>query len=361
MKENDNINLSVFDLKNKKENQIKPKRIEWLNFFSKGFIVQSINNEYKNKNFKIKKHNNNSQIKRNIIPRNLTTIILNQEFKSNINNSNLSSKKTNFSLLINDEEDKNKLFISNKSNIKEILTERNNKNINNKKEIINMCKSYTDRKDNSVKNKKYNKTENQIKEKKINNYTSRYTQQRIKMNTKIILKKDIHSPLLNYLDSINKNKNKNLFNLTNNNYNNKALNKNNYNINSNSKINLNLTNIENNNTENKKHKYKYSKSIKEIKINNINIIEIQKHMVEGRKFKNHKKSHGYNNDYKGEMREYSFDDEEEEKVTLTDRKKIISFSEICNPANNYMTNNKKDLNEFFDEITKKKKTKTKIN
>ena len=164
MKESDNINLSLFELKNKKENQIKPKRIEWLNFFSKWFIVQSINNEYKNKNFKIKKHNKNSQIKRNIIPRNLTTIILNQEFKSNINNSNLSSKKTNFSLLINDEEDNNKLFIKNKSNIKKIMTERNNKSINNKKEIINMCKSYTDRKDNSVKNKTYNKTENQIKE-----------------------------------------------------------------------------------------------------------------------------------------------------------------------------------------------------
>ena len=370
MNENQNINLSEIELKNMKENQIKPKRIEWLNFFSKGFIVQSINNGYKNENIKIKKSNKKKlQIKRNIIPRNLTTIILNQEIsnKSNINSSNLSSKKTDFSLLISDEKDKNKLYTSYISNIKNILTEQNYNKINNKKKIINENKNLTEKKDIkknkhcSVKNSKNIKHEkNQIKEKKTNN-NNKNKHKSIKMNSKIILKKDIHSPLLNYLDYIKKNANKNIFNLINNK---QSLNKkDNNNINSNSKISLNISiNQENNGNKNKnkRNKYKLSKSIKEIKINNINLIEVQKYMLEGRKFKNNKNSYGYNgynNDYKGEIGDYTFDDEEEEKLSCTDRKNIITFSDIYNPINNFMTGNKKELNELYDEIIKKKENK----
>ena len=355
---NDSINIPIIESINNKEKQKNPKRIEWLNIFSKGFIVQSIDNNYKNQNIKIKAYNKKTLNKRNIIPRNLTTIFFNKGIKSNISNSNLSSKKTNFSLVINDEDDcynKNKLLIANISNINKNFTERiikkenikkNNEKNNHtyKKEIKN--------KNNSVRIIKYNKPEkNTIKDKKINNcnynkYT--YKHKSIKMNSKISLKKDIHSPLLNYLDSINKKVNKNnkkVLNKTNNNY-----------INSYSKSGLNLSTYKDNNNnknKNKKPKYRYSKSIKEIKINNINLIEIQKYMIEGRKFKKQKNLYGHNNDSR-EIIDYTFDDDDEEeendKLTITERNNIIAFSDICNPTNNYMTNNKNELNDFFGEI-----------
>ena len=37
--------------------KVKLKRIEWLNVFAKGFVVESINNNYKNENITIKKNN----------------------------------------------------------------------------------------------------------------------------------------------------------------------------------------------------------------------------------------------------------------------------------------------------------------
>ena len=352
-----------------------PKRKEWLNYFSKGFIVQSINNGCKNEKIKFKKNNEKLQIKADIIPINLTTIILNEEIQSNknksyINNSNLSSTKTSYSLLINDEEDKNKLCVSSNSNIKDILTERNNKYLNNNiKEKINKKINFTDKKAikknkfGSVKNIKYIQQyeKKQIKEKRINYYNKKNGHKSIKMNSKIKLKKEINSPLLNYLDYIKKNENNDILNLTNNKNNNKNLNKQDNSINnSNSKIKLNLSiNKENNNnkSKSKKYKYKYSKSIKEIKINNLNVIELQKYMLEGRKFKNNNNSYiynGYNNDYKGEIGDYSFDDEEE-KISLTDRKNIITFSDICSPINNYTTSNKNELNELFEIMKKKRK------
>ena len=43
----------------------KFKRIEWLNLFSKGFVVESINNNYKNENIIINRINKISSQKRN--------------------------------------------------------------------------------------------------------------------------------------------------------------------------------------------------------------------------------------------------------------------------------------------------------
>lgn len=361
MNNKDEIKISEIDLENEKENQIKPKKIEWLNIFSKGFIVESINNNYKNQNVNIKKHKNSS-IKRNIIPRNFPTFIFKQGFTSNFNNSNLSSRKTNFTLLINDEEDfkdKNKLLssISNISNINDNYTERNNKKDNCKKEIINnKKKNYTDKKEiktnksNSVKNMKLAiPQKNLIKDKKIINYKNNNNNaQKNKRNTKIKIKKDIHSPLLNYLES-NKNKNPIIFNLINNKNNNKTLGKINNNTNINSYKDTKLSK-----TEKKKHKIRYSKSIKEIKINNVSLIEIQRCMIEGRKFKNQNNRYGYNNDYKGDLGDYSFDnDENEDKFTISERNNRIALSDICNPMNSYMTNNKNEINAFLEEIIKK--------
>ena len=87
-------------------------------------------------------------------------------------------------------------------------------------------------------------------------------------------------------------------------------------------------------------------------------------MLEGRKFKNNKNSYGYNdynnNNYKGEIGDYTFDDKEEENMSLTDRKNIITFSDICNPINNYITNNKNELNEVFEIMKKKENKKNKL-
>ena len=76
-------------------------------------------------------------------------------------------------------------------------------------------------------------------------------------------------------------------------------------------------------------------------------------MIEGRKFKKQKNLYGHNNDSR-EIIDYTFDDdddeEENDKLAITERKNIIAFSDICNPTNNYMTNNKNELNDFFGEI-----------
>ena len=193
------------------------------------------------------------------------------------------------------------------------------------------------------------------------------------MNTKISLKKDIKSPLLNYLEKANKNLNQSYFNSINNkNKNIRYVNENSNtgNPNNNQKQkenNTNRENIDRNSGESemnnrKKNKIRYSKSIKEIKINNINLIEIHKYMIEGRKFKSRKKKYNYifNNSYKEEMGDYSFDDEEEDKLIMSERKNIISFSEICSSTNNYMTN-KKGFNKFFGKSIKNKKDNIKFN
>lgn len=364
-----------------KDKQKKPKRIEWLNVHSKGFIVQSLNNNYKNQNIKIKKPNKKIKNTKNIVPIKLTNSISKKGIKSNISNSNYSSKKTNFTFIIDDEEDfynKNKPLISSLNN----LNSRNNNKIEKlKKEIIKTDKKIKNinkeekklYKNNSVKYISY------IKQDKIgvktteNKKNKQYNHKSIKMNAKISLKKDINSPLLNYLEKANKNLNQSYFNSINN--------KNKKYADENSNIrNPNKNQKENNNRENldksfdknsdknemnkgKRKKIRYSKSIKEIKINNINLIEIHKYMIEGRKFKSRKNNYNYmfNNSYKEEMGDYSYDyEEDKDKLIMSERKNIISFSEICSSTNNYMTN-KKEFNKFFGESMKNKQNTIKFN
>lgn len=375
--------LSDKNILKSKDKQKKPKRIEWLNVHSKGFIVQSLNNNYKNQNIKIKKPNKKIKNAKNIVPIKLTNSISKKGIKSNISNSNYSSKKTNFTFIIDDEEDfynKNKPLISSLNN----LNSRNNNKIEKlKKEIIKTDKKIKNinkeekklYKNNSVKYISY------IKQDKIgvkimeNKKNKQYNHKSIKMNAKISLKKDINSPLLNYLEKANKNLNQSYFNSINNKNKNKKYADENSNIrnpNKNQKENNNRENLDksfdknsdkNEMNKGKRKKIRYSKSIKEIKINNINLIEIHKYMIEGRKFKSRKNNYNYmfNNSYKEEMGDYSYDyEEDKDKLIMSERKNIISFSEICSSTNNYMTN-KKEFNKFFGESMKNKQNTIKFN
>ena len=277
-----------------KDKQKKPKRIEWLNVHSKGFIVQSLNNNYKNQNIKIKKPNKKIKNTKNIVPIKLTNSISKKGIKSNISNSNYSSKKTNFTFIIDDEEDfynKNKPLISSLNN----LNSRNNNKIEKlKKEIIKRDKKIKNinkeekklYKNNSVKYISY------IKQDKIgvkimeNKKNKQYNHKSIKMNAKIFLKKDINSPLLNYLEKANKNLNQSYFNSINNKNKNKKYADENSNIrnpNKNQKENNNRENLDKSFDKNsdknimnkgKRKKIRYSKSIKEIKIKAEKIIII---------------------------------------------------------------------------------------
>ena len=90
MNKNVEIVLSEFNQRDYKKKEKMPKRIEWLNIYSKGFIIESINNNYINKNNTNKKKVKISQNSKSIIPRNLE----NNTIKSNISTSFFSSKKT---------------------------------------------------------------------------------------------------------------------------------------------------------------------------------------------------------------------------------------------------------------------------
>ena len=258
MNKNNEMKLTKNNYKDIKDCEKKPKRIEWLNIHSKGFIVESINNNYINQDIKIKNKYKGKNNNKNIIPRNLTTIFK-KGIKSNISQSNYSSKKTNFSCIIDNIDEnvcnKNKLLISD-INIKsdnKIKTKANN--IDNEKEKVN--------KNNSIKNL------NTIRKEKNKNKS-------VKMKNKISLKKEINSPLLNYIENRNKNLNQSLFNSINNS-NKKYLYEKNNNLygntlfnktakkENNNKIENLYINICKKNSEKKKSKARYSKNYKQYK------------------------------------------------------------------------------------------------
>ena len=123
MYKNEKMYMSEIGHENHIIEQKKPKRVEWLNVYSKGFIVESINNNYINENLSFKKQNKEININKNIIPRNLKFIMSKREIilnKNGIGNTDLSSRKTNFSYIIDDEEDinnQNKSLITNLNNV----------------------------------------------------------------------------------------------------------------------------------------------------------------------------------------------------------------------------------------------------
>ena len=180
----------------------KFKRIEWLNLFSKGFVVESINNNYENENIIINRINKISSQKRN------KNMIINTE------NKNISFEKINIPLnkeytSIKDDKslfiDLNELFpvsnniINNKKEEKTIQIEQSNNQKN-----IEIKKKKNIRKNNSTKNinciniekNKVKNKQNKLK-KEINNKRKE-------------IKKEISSPLINYIN-LQKNKLEKIF------------------------------------------------------------------------------------------------------------------------------------------------------
>ena len=180
----------------------KFKRIEWLNLFSKGFVVESINNNYKNENIIIDRIDKISSQQRN------KNMIINTE------NKNISFEKINIPLnkeytSIKDDKslfiDLNELFpvsnniINNKKEEKTIQIEQSNNQKN-----IEIKKKKNIRKNNSTKNinciniekNKVNNKQNKLR-KEINNKRKE-------------IKKEISSPLINYIN-LQKNKLEKIF------------------------------------------------------------------------------------------------------------------------------------------------------
>ena len=308
-----NNNKILSDSDNKNVEAKKPKRVEWLNVYAKGFIVESINNNYKNQNISIKIQNKKTTKNKNINPRNLNSIISTyskQGIKSNktiISNSNLSSKKTNFSHIIDEDDDfysQNKFLITNLNHIfsENVTIKKNNKKQNKiglKKNISNKnIKSKNNK--NIVIEKKFEKSNS------VKNIITARTQRKKNINKKIkkiVLKKDISSPLINYLDFRKKNMNKNIFTQINKKKKNK-INKNNSFIHFGT--NTLVIDKENNKNKNKK-RFSSPKDEKE----ELDEIEIQKYMVEGRKYKKYKDKYGFDINCASNRGDYSFDDEKD--------------------------------------------------
>lgn len=380
MYKNEKMYMSEIGHENHIIEQKKPKRVEWLNVYSKGFIVESINNNYINENVSFKKQNKEININKNIIPRNLKFIMSKREIilnKNGIGNTDLSSRKTNFSYIIDDEEDinnQNKSLITNLNNVfssiikKEPDNKKKEKNKNvknnntNKKNNNNINKVEKKTiKCNSIKNLQNIKTEKNVIKNKTYKNLYKYKNKSVKAKNKnISLKKNICSPLLNYLVLRYQNLNQSIFSIINKNAkkNNKIINRNNDSCKDFSKTTRDENNNNNinkflNKTEIKKknNRFRYSKSIKEIKVDNVNLVEIQKFMVDGRKYKKYKNQMNKDtNNYKGDIGDYTFDnddEDEEDKLAITERRNFITFSEICSPSDIYMTNNKKGFNNFF--------------
>ena len=306
-----NNNKILSDSDNKNVEAKKPKRVEWLNVYAKGFIVESINNNYKNQNISIKIQNKKTTKNKNINPRNLNSIISTyskQGIKSNktiISNSNLSSKKTNFSHIIDEDDDfysQNKFLITNLNHIfsENVTIKKNNKKQNKiglKKNISNKnIKSKNNK--NIVIEKKFEKSNS------VKNIITARTQRKKNINKKIkkiVLKKDISSPLINYLDFRKKNMNKNIFTQINKKKKNK-INKNNSFVH----FGTNTLVIDKENNKNKK-RFSSPKDEKE----ELDEIEIQKYMVEGRKYKKYKDKYGFDINCASNRGDYSFDDEKD--------------------------------------------------
>ena len=180
----------------------KFKRIEWLNLFSKGFVVESINNNYKNENIIINRINKISSQKRN------KNMIINTE------NKNISFEKINIPL--NKEyksiKDDKSLFID----LNELFPVSNNIINNKKEEKTIQIEQSKNQKNIEIKKKKNirknNSTKNinciNIEKNKVNNKQNKLRKEI--NNKRKEIKKEISSPLINYIN-LQKNKLEKIF------------------------------------------------------------------------------------------------------------------------------------------------------
>jgi hypothetical protein len=300
----------------------KIKRIEWLNVYSKGFVVESINNNYKTEDIQIKRQNQLLSNKKDKINK---YSLLNTNYVKNFYYEKISSspKKDNkkyyyvdLNELINDSNDNtDKKENNKKQNKKEIKKEKNKNTININ--FINIEQNIIVKKPEVKKEIKNKKKE---------------------------LKNDISSPLMNYLNIQIKKSNK-IFK--------KPLIKKKYNISKSADKNIEEIN-KINETENKTDIKSNNKNLNLYQfMNNKNIKKNLK-----KNYKENKK--GFNKEKNKEMEEkgdYTFDDES----MFSEIKYIDYFDELFNTSN--ITNNniilgnknkKSGLNTFLNGAIKTK-------
>ena len=300
----------------------KIKRIEWLNVYSKGFVVESINNNYKTEDIQIKRQNQLLSNKKDKINK---YSLLNTNYVKNFYYEKISSspKKDNkkyyyvdLNELINDSNDNiDKKENNKKQNKKEIKKEKNKNTININ--FINIEQNIIVKKPEVKKEIKNKKKE---------------------------LKNDISSPLMNYLNIQIKKSNK-IFK--------KPLIKKKYNISKSADKNIEEIN-KINETENKTDIKSNNKNLNLYQfMNNKNIKKNLK-----KNYKENKK--GFNKEKNKEMEEkgdYTFDDES----MFSEIKYIDYFDELFNTSNISKNNiilgnkNKKSgLNTFLNGAIKTK-------
>lgn len=287
----------------------KLKRIEWLNLYSKGFVVESINNNYNNEDILInrknkldKKHNSNINFykEKNIIFEKV------ESSKASNNKKVISDDKTKYyyldlSELVRDSNNKK----SKKEASKKSKKVQNKKRIKKNKSTINI--NFINIEQNIILKKSEKKNDIKIKKREIKN--------------------QISSPLLNYLNLQKQRQNENKISR-------KAFNKNN----NNNKIILNNTDAN-------------EKTFKNEKINlNLNLCQYINNKGIKLRHNNIRNKNVINNDTDkkelGDIGDYTFDDE---SLIITEENNMNDFSEICNTTNNVniRNKNKKGLNIFF--------------
>ena len=304
----------------------KFKRIEWLNIYSKGFVVESINNNYKNEDIQIKRPNKILSKRKNIINKYSklnSKEVINYYFEKISSSPQNKNKKYYFvdlNELINDSNDD-----TNNTNKKESEKKQNKSEIKNVKNKSTININFINIEQNII-----------VKKPKI--------KKEIKNNKKKELKKDISSPLMNYLNIQIKKSNK-IFK--------KPLIKKKCTISK--SVNKNIEEINNiNETENKKdtklnnkklnlHQYMNNKNVRtNIKKNN----KIDKNAL--------------NIETNKEIEEkcdYTFDEE----FIMNEVKNLDDFDELCNTTHNniFLSNNNKNknksgLNIFLNKSANKK-------
>ena len=170
----------------------KFKRIEWLNLFSKGFVVESINNNYKNENIVIDRINKISSQKRS------KNMISTENKNISFEKINLSSNKECTSF----KEDNKSLFID----LNELFPKSNNIINNKKEENIIQIEQSNNQKNIEIKKKKNIKKNNStknincinIEKNKVNNKQNKLKKEI--NNKRKEIKKEISSPLINYIN-----------------------------------------------------------------------------------------------------------------------------------------------------------------
>lgn len=270
----------------------KPKRIEWLNLYSKGFIIESINNNYFNEDIIVKRENKSSL---NKLYKNKNDIIdstgnktisfekasstISNKIKENISFDKKESYYVDLNELILDSKDLiNKEKIIKKKEIKK------KKNIEKNKSTINI--NFINIEQNIIVKKPKKKKEIKNKKKELKN--------------------EISSPLINYINIQRKKDN--------------IINKN------------QIIKKGNEKTIDKNKEYKKYK--KEIKLKNMNVFQyINNKGIIINKNNNRNKNNFDNRTNKvklGEIRDYTFDDESFiSEDTIND-----NFSAICNTTYN---------------------------